>query len=142
MRAITRSPLGDHLVAFALPEAPPSPSPPTSAPAPDGSWAGEVRGGSERFIAGLELGVGGSEPEGRLTLPEADFQADLQVDHRGSTVTFTGTFRADGGSCTGPVRLEAELANHGTLLVGLFQIEGPCFDGGAATGAFSFRRSP
>jgi quinoprotein glucose dehydrogenase len=141
MRAITRAPLGDHLVAFALPDEAPPPPPPSSDD-PTGSWAGEVRGGSERFVASLEFGAGGGGPAARLTLPEADLHAELQVEHGGSDLILAGTFRAEGGSCTGPVRLDADLANHGLLLVGLFHIEGPCLDGGAATGAFSFRRAP
>lgn len=180
MRALSGAPLGDHLVAFALPEPeaaspaavrdaapapddvrPPgtaSPSDPTSIPA--GSWSGEVRGGPNRFAASLAIDAHSAEPEptARLAIPEVDLHAELAVRSAGASspseagsptrdairsggaFTLTGTFRAEGGSCTGPLRLDAELANHGTLLVGLFHIEGPCLDDGAATGAFSFRR--
>lgn len=162
LRALSGAPLGDHLVAFALPEAgaasaagapipdAPGGDPPAagpifdgSAPLPAASWTGEVRGGPNRFPASLETQADTGEPSARLAIPDVDLQAELigSPADAGSW-TFTGTFRADGGSCTGPVRLDAEIANHGTLLVGLFRVEGPCIESGVATGAFSFRRLP
>jgi quinoprotein glucose dehydrogenase len=150
LRALSGAPLGDHLVAFALPEdgdlrapgARVGDAPAADAPLPAGSWSGEVRGGPNRFSASLETPAAESA-SARLTIPEVDLHAELRVGPAsGGGWTFAGTFAAAGGSCTGPLRLDAELANHGTLIVGLFRIEGPCFDQGVATGAFSFRRLP
>jgi quinoprotein glucose dehydrogenase len=153
LRALSGAPLGDHLVAFALPESGSPPTPgarasvaaageaPAAEPVPAGSWTGEVRAGPNRFAASLEIAAAAEGPLARLAIPEVDLRAELRgraADPGGWT--FTGTFRADGESCTGSVRLDAEVANHGTLLVGLFRVEGPCIDSGVATGAFSFRR--
>jgi quinoprotein glucose dehydrogenase len=162
LRALSGAPLSDHLVAFALPrsgsEGSGGPAAPArgaasrgspSYPSMEGGWTGEVRGGSDRFSGTLELRQRRRRMEGRLVLPDADLTAELRVTAApgpgafpGDAPAFTmvGRFRAEGGSCRGPIRLEAELANHETLLVGLAEVQGPCFPEGSARGAFSFRR--
>jgi quinoprotein glucose dehydrogenase len=163
LRAFSGAALSDHLVAFALP-APggeggvPSGdqaartdrggAAPTASPLA-GAWSGEVRSGSDRLAGTLEVPEGRRSTDAILALPEVDLRAELRVvpatgpggfPRSGPAFTLEGTFRADDGTCAGPLRLDAELANHGALLVGLFHIEGPCLEGRSARGAFSFRR--
>jgi quinoprotein glucose dehydrogenase len=164
-RAVSGAALSDHLVAFALPKAAdvhtgahlhtstddagPTRDVARGLIAPEGRWTGEVRSGSDRLAGTLEFDEESRGTRATLLLPTAGFRADLSVasasgpgafPRSGASLTFEGTFHADGGSCTGQVRLDAELANHGTLLVGLIHAEGSCFEDGSAVGAFSFRR--
>jgi len=143
MRALSDTPLGDYLVAFALPAAHPRPRRQPPPVDPVGEWRGELRGGGNRFAATftIEAEDGTGARDARVDAPAFGFEARLRAISEGDGFRATGSFRVT-DQCSGPVVFEGEVANHGVLLVGRLRAEGSCFDGGVATGTFFFRRPP
>jgi quinoprotein glucose dehydrogenase len=143
MRAFSDTPLGDYLVAFALPTgaaARRTAPPPVD---PTGDWVGELRGGGNRFVATLSISAddGAGARTARVAAPGFGFEARLAAVPAGERFRAMGDFRV-GSECSGPARFEGDVANHGALLVGRLRVEGSCFDDGVATGTFFFRRPP
>jgi quinoprotein glucose dehydrogenase len=143
MRAFSNTPLGDYLVAFALPAAGGTRTPAPTLPDPAGAWVGEMRGGGNRFVTTLSISAGDAADTrtAHLSAPDFSFEARLAAEPAGDGFRATGTFRVD-GDCSGPALFVGDVANHGTLLVGMLRVEGSCFDDGVGTGTFFFRRPP
>lgn len=133
------TPLGDYLVAYALPRAGGAPA---TTPDPTGEWTGDLRLGDDRHPARLQLEIRGDSLAGTLQLPQIGVSSSLEGSRSGDSLSLGGAFAYPAHSCRGEFRLEATIANGGGLLVGHVVVTGSCTDGGHEEGTFGFRRAP
>jgi quinoprotein glucose dehydrogenase len=143
LRAFSNTPLGDHLVAFAVPAAAGARGATPTPPDPAGEWVGEMRGGSNRFATTLTISAGDAAGvrTALVSAPDFAFEARLTAEPTADGFRARGDFRV-AEECGGPALFVGDVANHGTLLVGTLRVEGNCFDDGVGTGTFFFRRPP
>jgi quinoprotein glucose dehydrogenase len=134
-------PLGDHLVAFALPDAgaPSSTPPPVTAAAFTGRWRGDARIGGDRHASVLVLHAEGDRVHGTLRIDGADMDARLEGAVRSGRLEYRIAFSIP-TVCRGTMTGTADLANGGTLLVGPLHVTSDCSAAGEDPGAMGFRR--
>jgi outer membrane protein assembly factor BamB len=130
---------GDYVVAFALPAADTAPSMGAPIPPLAGRYEGQLLVGDGRFPIVLTL------RDGTTSMVEGDLAGALEGTITGrmedGIVTYDVPFRLAAENCTGRLRVEAERANRGWMLVGPARLSGECSDGSEEIGVVAVRRT-
>jgi hypothetical protein len=136
-------PLGDYLVAFALPSSPPAITGDSSVSA-TGTWTGDLRIERERLATALDLRPGEGGLVGTLRgLLEGDtgqvIAGPVHATLEGTRFRFTASFGFTAKDCTGTISGEGQLVNRGGLLTGKLHLESSCGEH-IEEGTFGLRR--
>jgi len=132
--------MGDYLVAFALPEARPTP-PDTTAYPVAGDYVGELRVGGARI--GLDLRISETGDSLTATIGRIDSVQVIGpvVAHRaGRGLAMQFSFDYSERHCTGSITAAGDLWNGGRLLEGDLDVTGACAGGGTQRGTFAVWR--
>ncbi len=131
--------LGDHLVAFALPDG-------REPPVRDelrvvGQWEGDLRVGDVRAPLAFDLATDGERVTGSLRATQPVITGELEGSVDGDTLRIRARFDVPEVPCRGVFDAVVDIANGGTLLVGIMDAESNCGSSPRERGTFSLRRS-
>lgn len=118
---------GDYVVAFALPPAGEADPPAATTASLTGRYEGHLLVGNGRYLIAVELHQrDSSRVDGSL---DGEIAGSLVGRTAERALIYDIRFTLAQESCTGTLRGEAELANHGRMLVGRVRVSGACTDG-------------
>jgi outer membrane protein assembly factor BamB len=129
---------GDYVVAFALPSAADALPVPQSTLSLAGRYEGQLLVGDGRYPIVLTLRDGAtSVVEGEMT---GSLVGTITGHMEDETLAYDVPFRLAAEGCTGRLRVDAERANRGRMLVGPALLSGECSDGTEEIGVAAVRR--
>jgi hypothetical protein len=122
-----RTPLGDYVVAFALPgsrAAPPS----KRLASVTGAYEGEMRISPNRFPTTWRLVETNGVLTGTMAAMDAKITGELKGTRQGDTLNFIVTFRFPEKNCGGTFESKGEVSNGGKFIEGLLTVKSNCSD--------------
>ncbi|MGE0354856.1 MAG: pyrroloquinoline quinone-dependent dehydrogenase [Gemmatimonadales bacterium] len=132
-----RTPLGDYVLAFALPDS--STRPPTTLPL-EGTFEGDLRLEEDRYPVRMTFHQVGDSVTGTLVGRDPAMHGTIAGRRTGAGVDFTVAFTVPDRPCSGTMVLATALANNGTLLVGTVHVSGECSGEEPEDGTTGLRR--
>jgi len=122
-----RTPLGDYVVAFALPgsrAAPPS----KRLASVTGAYEGEMRISPNRFPTTWRLTETNGMLTGTMSAMGSKITGELKGTRQGDTLNFIVTFRFPEKKCGGTLESKGEVSNGGKFIEGLLTVKSNCSD--------------
>jgi hypothetical protein len=133
------TPMGDWVVAFALPEDAPPPAP-RDTPI-DGSYEGRVAIEGNPFPVRIVLSESDGRVSGRVDGIGHDLNGTIEGTRAGSHVSLVSVFRFPSEACEGRLAIEADLSRDGRRLAGDVRATGACSDDEEEKGTITVRRT-
>jgi quinoprotein glucose dehydrogenase len=120
------TPLGDYVVAFALPGGEVAPGAPVSSLS--GSYDGELRIRPNRFPVAWRIVETNGALSGALTAKGVGLTGDIHGSRSGDTLEFVVDFKFAEKNCGGKLESRGSVANRGKLIEGTLVVKSNCSD--------------
>ena len=121
-----RTPLGDYVVAFALPGSRPTTA--KSVASVTGDYEGELRISPNRFPTTWRLVETNGALTGTMSAFDSKIVGELKGTRQGDALNFIVTFRFAEKSCGGTLESKGEVSNGGKFIEGLLTVKSNCSD--------------